>query len=85
MGVRLLSRRARGPASAGIDPAKRPARDARRVGLSLTLAERAQVSRWARGSVRSTGIDPARRLARDAQTPRPAEDLAERAGIGEGK
>jgi len=69
----------------GIDPAKRPVRDARRVALLLTLAERAQVSRWARGSVRSTGIDPARRLARDAQTPRPAEVLAERAGIGEGK
>jgi hypothetical protein len=45
MGVRFLSRWARGPAFAGIDPAKRPARDAHEVGLSLTLAERARVSR----------------------------------------
>ena len=48
MGVRLLSRWARGPASAGIDPAKKPVRDAQRVVLSLTLAERAWVTSLAK-------------------------------------
>jgi hypothetical protein len=40
MGVRLLSRWARGPALTG-GSAKRPARDAQWVSLSPTLAERA--------------------------------------------
>jgi hypothetical protein len=48
MGVRILSRWARGPMNGmGIDPAKRPARDGRGVGLLRTLTERARVSRRA--------------------------------------
>ena len=68
MGVRLLSRRARGPVrSMGIDPAKRPARDAQVVDHSCALAERARMSRRARGPVRSMGIDPANRPVRGVQ------------------
>ena len=68
MGVRPLSRWARGPArSAGIDPAKRPARDTQVVVSAVGFAERANLSRWARGPARSAGIDPAKRPARDTQ------------------
>jgi len=42
MGVKPLSRWARGPErSTGIDPAKRPVRDAQAAGLATSLAERA--------------------------------------------
>ena len=68
MGVRLLSRWARAPMlSMGIDPAKRPARDARKPGMSLALAERTRVSRWARAPMLSMGIDPEKRPARDIE------------------
>ena len=42
MGVRLLSRWAWGPAPAGIDPEKRPARDALAVSADAIFLERAQ-------------------------------------------
>jgi len=42
MGVRLLSRRARGPVRRmGIDPVERHARDAQSVGHAAILSERA--------------------------------------------
>jgi hypothetical protein len=80
MGVRLLSRWARGPVrSMGIDPAKRPARDAQVAGHVFELSERARMSRWARGPVRSMGIDPAKRPACDAQVAGHVFELSERA------
>jgi hypothetical protein len=66
MGVRLLSRWARGPAAAGIDPAKRPAGGAKGLSLSLTSKEPALLSRWARGPA-AAGIDPAKGPAGDAK------------------
>ncbi len=64
--------------SMGIDPAKRPARDARKACLARLLTERAWVSGRARGPMRSMGIDPAKRPARDAR----GAALTERARSG---
>jgi len=78
MGVRLLSRWARGPAFAGIDPVKKPARDPRVAGQALELSERARMSRWARGPA-FAGIDPVEKPARDPRGLTPATGSTERA------
>jgi hypothetical protein len=51
--------------SMGIDPAKKCARDMGRLEPGTWVAERAGVSRRARGPVRSMGIDAAKKCVPD--------------------
>ena len=63
MGVRLRSRWARGPAQAGIDPAKKPARDTRQLESCVALSERATEGMLTPSEIVASGLS-ARRAAR---------------------